>query len=90
VGAVGGEDGSYSIFEEGGNAIDVLDGGIEGGVTTDDALEVSEFVEDGGEEVVFACGCACGGAEGGGGEVLSNSVLSSGVVSLAKPDALAA
>jgi hypothetical protein len=44
--------------------------GIEGGVTADDAVEVSEFVEDGGEEVVFACGCACGGAEGGGGEVL--------------------
>jgi hypothetical protein len=45
--------------------------GIEGCVTADNAVEVSEFVEDGGEEVIFACGCTCGGTEGSGGEVLA-------------------
>ena len=30
---------------------------------------MSEFVEDSCEEVVFACGCTCGGAIGCGGEV---------------------
>ncbi len=70
MGAVGGEGGGYSTVDEGGDAVDVLDVGIEGGVTADDAVEVSEFVQDGCEQVVFAGGCACGGTEGGGGEGL--------------------
>lgn len=37
-----------AVFNEGGDAVDVLDVGIQGGVAADDALEVSEFVEDGG------------------------------------------
>ncbi len=70
MGAVGGEGGCDSTVDESGDAVDVLDVGIEGGVAADDALEVSEFVEDCCEEVVFAGGCACGGAEGCGGEGL--------------------
>ncbi len=70
MGAVGGEGGGGCAIDESGDAVDVLDVGIEGGVAANDAVEVSEFVEDGGEEVVFACGCACGGAVGGGGDGL--------------------
>jgi hypothetical protein len=70
VGAVGGEGGSESTIDEGGDAVDVLNMGIEGIIATNDTVEVSEFVEDGGEKVVFACGCACGGTVGGGTEGL--------------------
>jgi hypothetical protein len=62
--------GGDSTVDEGGDAVDILDVGIEGGVAADDALKVSEFVENCGEEVVFAGGCACGGAVGGGAEGL--------------------
>ena len=47
--AVGGEDGGNITVTEGGDAVDVADVGVEGGVAFDDAVEVSEFVEDGGE-----------------------------------------
>jgi uncharacterized protein YjbI with pentapeptide repeats len=56
VGAVGGEGSGYSAIDEGGDAVDVLDVGIEGGVTANDAVEVSEFVEDGGDEVKWCWG----------------------------------
>jgi hypothetical protein len=62
--------GGCCAIDKGGDAVDVLDVGIEGTITANDAVEVSEFVEDCCEEVIFAGGCACGGTEGGGGEVL--------------------
>jgi Pentapeptide repeats (8 copies) len=62
--------GGCCAIDKGGDAVDVLDVGIEGGVAANDAVEVSEFVEDSCEEVVFAGGCACGGAVGCGGEGL--------------------
>jgi hypothetical protein len=43
--------------------------GVVGGVAGDDALDVTEFVEDGGEEIVVSVGGGAGsGLEGGGGE----------------------
>ncbi len=70
MGAVGGEGGGCCAVDEGGDAVDVLNVGIVDAVAADDALEVSEFVQDGGEEVVFAGGCACGGTVGGIAECL--------------------
>ncbi len=47
--AVGGELNSDVTVAEGGDAVDVANVGVEGGVAFDDAVEVSEFVEDGGQ-----------------------------------------
>jgi hypothetical protein len=48
VAAVRGEGcGDVAVYE-GGDAVDVADVGVEGGVAFDDAVEVSEFVENGG------------------------------------------
>lgn len=53
--------GDVSVYE-GGDAVDIADVGVEGTIAFDDAVEVSEFVEDGGEEVIFTvCGTVGGG-----------------------------
>jgi hypothetical protein len=62
VAAILGEGGAVAVALEGGGAGDIGDAAVVGGVATDQAREVAEFVEDGGEEVVVAVG---GGAEGG-------------------------
>ena len=44
VATVGGEDCGDVVADEGGDAVDIVDVGVEGGVAFDDAFEVSEFV----------------------------------------------
>jgi Pentapeptide repeats (8 copies) len=68
VAAILGEWGAVAVAEVGGGAVDGLDAAVVGGVATDQAREVAEFVEDGGEEVVVAIG---GGAKGGAEEGFS-------------------
>jgi hypothetical protein len=55
VGAIGSEGGSDAVAGKG----LILDMGVVGGVARDNALEVSEFVENGGEEIVVS---VCRGA----------------------------
>jgi hypothetical protein len=63
VTTVGGEGGCKAVAEEGSFAVDDLDASVEFGVAVDYACQVSHFVEDGCEEVIFSCGFACGGSE---------------------------
>ncbi len=66
VAAIHCEWGAVAVALEGGGAGDIGDAAVVGGVATDQAREVAEFVEDGGEEVVVAVGSgAKGGAEEG-------------------------
>ena len=61
-----------TVFREGGGevvayeefgTVDGLDVAVKFGVAGDDACKVSHFVQDAGEQVVFAVCVACGGAE---------------------------
>jgi hypothetical protein len=62
VATIRGEGDVVAVALEGGGAGDIGDAIVVGGGATDEAREVAEFVEDGGEEVVVAVG---GGAKGG-------------------------
>lgn len=66
VAAVWGEDGAEAVADEYFAAVEGLDVGVVVAVACDEALEVGGFVQDGGEEVVVACGKAVGGGAVGG------------------------
>lgn len=66
VGAVCGERSAEAIAHKEGGAVHGLHMSIEGGVAGDDSVEVSEFVEDGGEEVIATEGRGAWGGFGGG------------------------
>jgi hypothetical protein len=64
VATVGGEGGGKVVADEGFSTVDALYVAVKAGVACDNACQVSHFVEDTGEEIVFAECVACCRAEG--------------------------